>query len=287
MLEYNDQEALILAASITRKRIKNVKHLLKLGHQDCMQVIQVDAEQGFVDLSKRVLSPDDAVAKRKEFDKAKIVHLIFRLTAYNLKCKLIKLYEDFGWDLYDKFDHAYDALKLCLTEPELVFSKVNITEEQKTELLKNVTKKMAPQPMKLRTCFSLKCFTEEGVEAIKESMIEAKKKTSDEKFTLSFKIIAPPEYQIEVTTLDKNGGKERLELALKIVEEEIVKREGIYKLVSAPQRIGYRVGDVDFDAIKANMERNEENSDDDESANSEDNDEAMNVDLEADDIEND
>jgi translation initiation factor 2 subunit 1 len=36
MLEYNDQEALILAASITRKRIKNVKHLLKLGHQDCM-----------------------------------------------------------------------------------------------------------------------------------------------------------------------------------------------------------------------------------------------------------
>lgn len=95
-------------------------------------------------MSKRVLSPDDAVVKRKEFDKAKIVHLIFRLTAYNLKCKLIKLYEDFGWDLYEKFDHAYDALKLCLTEPDLVFSKVDITEEQKTELLKNITKKMAP-----------------------------------------------------------------------------------------------------------------------------------------------
>tara|TARA_B110000305_G_C19334540_1_gene585837 strand:+ start:874 stop:1146 length:273 start_codon:yes stop_codon:yes gene_type:complete len=81
-----------------------------------------------------------------------------------------------------------------------------------------------------------------------------------------------------VTTLDKNGGKERLEHALKIVEEEMLKRDGIYKLVSAPQRIGYRVGDVDFDVIKSNMERNEENSDDDES-NSEDNDEAMNVDL--------
>lgn len=139
--------------------------------------------------------------------------------------------------------------------------------------------------MKLRTCFSLKCFTEDGVEAIKEAMIEAKKKTSDEKFALSFKIIAPPEYQIEVTTLDKNGGKERLEVALKIVEEEMLQRDGIYKLISAPQRIGYRVGDVDFDTIKANMERNEENSDDE--SNSEDNDEAMNVDLEGDEIEND
>ena len=28
--------------------------------------------------------------------------------------KLIDLYEDFGWDLYDAFDHAYDSFKLAL-----------------------------------------------------------------------------------------------------------------------------------------------------------------------------
>lgn len=40
-----------------------------------------------------------------------------KLTAFNLKRKLVDLYEEFGWDLYDKFEpqHAYDALKLCLT----------------------------------------------------------------------------------------------------------------------------------------------------------------------------
>ena len=50
------------------------------------------------------------------------------LKIINLKCKLIDLYQDFGWDLYDKFDHAYDAFKLCLTDPELVFSKININK---------------------------------------------------------------------------------------------------------------------------------------------------------------
>ena len=50
-----------------------------------------------------------------------------KLTAKLLKCKLIDLYEQFGWDLYDNFDHAYYALKLCLSEPELVFKKINIT----------------------------------------------------------------------------------------------------------------------------------------------------------------
>jgi translation initiation factor 2 alpha subunit (eIF-2alpha) len=37
-----------------------------------------------------------------------------KLTAFNLKKKLVEIYEDFGWDLYDKFEHAHDAFKLCL-----------------------------------------------------------------------------------------------------------------------------------------------------------------------------
>ncbi len=31
LLEYNNREALILASSVTRKRVKNVKKILKLG----------------------------------------------------------------------------------------------------------------------------------------------------------------------------------------------------------------------------------------------------------------
>ena len=34
---------------------------------------------------------------------------------------LEKLYEKFGWDLYDKFEHAYDAFKLAMNDPEAVF----------------------------------------------------------------------------------------------------------------------------------------------------------------------
>ncbi len=55
MLEYNNREALILASSVTRKRIKNVKKLLRVGTQDCMQVITIDKSGGFIDLSKRTV----------------------------------------------------------------------------------------------------------------------------------------------------------------------------------------------------------------------------------------
>ena len=55
LLEYDNREALILASSVTRKRVKNVKRLLKMGTQDCMQVISVDKEGGFIDLSRRTV----------------------------------------------------------------------------------------------------------------------------------------------------------------------------------------------------------------------------------------
>jgi len=77
-------------------------------------------------------------------------------TALKLKCPLLDLYESFGWDLYDEFDHAYDSLRVILKEPELVFSKIpNITEIQKNSLIENIEKKMGTSAVKLRCKFKL------------------------------------------------------------------------------------------------------------------------------------
>lgn len=105
-----------------------------------------------------------------------------RLTANQLNVKLTDLYEKFGWDLYDKFgfDHAFDAFKLCLTEPDMVLGKLNISKPEREALLAHIHKKMAASPVKLRCRFNLKCFTFEGIDAIRESLLEAKAKTCDE-----------------------------------------------------------------------------------------------------------
>ena len=42
LLEYNNLEALILATSVSSRRIRNVKQHLKVNTMDCMQVVSVD-----------------------------------------------------------------------------------------------------------------------------------------------------------------------------------------------------------------------------------------------------
>lgn len=152
-----------------------------------MQVLHVDQEGGYIDLSKRTIQLDDIEEKKVWFKKSSMVHLIMKMTAVTLNTTVADVYESFGWDLYDAFEHAFEGMKLALTEPDMVFSKLKINETQREALMKNINKKLASAPVKMRTTFNLQCYTYDGIDAIKESMIEAKKQTSDDQFKIDFK----------------------------------------------------------------------------------------------------
>ena len=63
-----------------------------------------------------------------------------------------------------------------------VFAKLKITEEQKKVLYESIAKKMAPTPVKLRAGFELNCYTSEGIDAIREALMVAKKTVNEEHF---------------------------------------------------------------------------------------------------------
>lgn len=225
----------------------------------------------------------DVEEKKNFFEKSKIVHLIMRLTAHNLKTRVIDLYKAWGWDFYDHFDHAYDALKLCLTDPEFVFSKITISDAHKEALLSNIKKKLAAVPIKLRTIFKLVCFTFDGVNAIREALLAAKEQQKDERFQVAFQMIVSPEYKAEIVTLDKNGGIECLNKVIANVATEIRARGGNFRLVQAPTKIGSNRGDFDSDLIRqkaAEIDAEAEEEENDASS-SEDNEEGMDLDLDA------
>jgi translation initiation factor 2 subunit 1 len=69
-----------------------------------------------------------------------------------------------------------------MSDPEQVFSKMNITEQQKKILQDQIANKMAPAPVKLRADFELTCLTYEGIDGIKEALMLAKQHVNDETF---------------------------------------------------------------------------------------------------------
>jgi translation initiation factor 2 subunit 1 len=107
-------EGLILSTEITNKRVKLINKFLKVGKIETMTVIRVDKEKRYIDLSKKKVQPGEATVTEKHFKKAKMVHNILKQVATKLSCTLKELYDDFAWDLYDKYGHCFDAFRMIM-----------------------------------------------------------------------------------------------------------------------------------------------------------------------------
>jgi translation initiation factor 2 subunit 1 len=70
---------------------------------------------GYIDLSKRRVSPEDIVKCEERYNKSKMVFSIMRHVAEKTKTPIEELYEKIGWPLNKKYGHAVDAFKLSIT----------------------------------------------------------------------------------------------------------------------------------------------------------------------------
>ena len=184
LLEYNNIEGMILLSELSRRRIRSIGKLLKVGRQEPVMVLRVDKEKGYIDLSKRRVSPEDVEAAEAKYNKSKTVHSIMRHVAETESVNLEKLYERVGWPLYQKYGHAYEAFKLAVQEPSAVLDSLKYVDETGEEtaalepsvreaLLKGIRRKMTPQPLKIRADVELTCFDFDGVLRIQEAMRSA------------------------------------------------------------------------------------------------------------------
>lgn len=175
LLEYGNHEGMILLSELSRRRIRSISKLIRVGRQEVVVVLRVDAEKGYIDLSKRRVSPEDIQRCEEKYNKSKAVHSILRHVAETTHKPLEELYQTVGWPLYRAYGHAYDAMMLAIHEPQAVFDKLqsmNITVDPliRDELISNVQRRLTPQPVKIRCDFEVTCFTYEGIDALKSAL---------------------------------------------------------------------------------------------------------------------
>ena len=77
-------------------------------------VLRVDKEKGYIDLSKRRVSPEDVAACEERFSKSKMVHSIMRHVAETTGQDVEELYKCIAWPLYKAYGHAFDAFKVLI-----------------------------------------------------------------------------------------------------------------------------------------------------------------------------
>ncbi|KAL0393259.1 UNVERIFIED_CONTAM: Eukaryotic translation initiation factor 2 subunit alpha [Sesamum radiatum] len=236
LLEYDDMEAMLSFTELSRRRIRSIASLVRIGRVEPVMVLHVDPDKGFVNLSKRRISQDDATACLERYNKSKHVHSILRHVAETMDVHLEELYIHVGWPLYRKYGHAFETFKLIVSDPDSVLNSLTreveeigddghkvikvvpaISDEVKQALVEDIQRRVMPQ-------------------AIKKAMRRAEA-TGNEDSPVKMSLVGPPLYVLNTQTLNKEQGIEVLNKAISACTEEIERHKGKVSVKTAPRAV--------------------------------------------------
>lgn len=263
--EYNNLEGMVLLSELSRRRIRSVQRLIRVGKTEVVVVLRVDREKGYIDLSKRRVSPEEVEKFEEKYNKSKAVHSIMRHVAEKLDMSLEELYRQVGWPLYKKYGHAFEAFKLALNDPESVWSSLPapVDPSIRNELMQSIVRRLTPQKMKLRADVEVACFGYEGIDAVRTALA-AGESVSTEEIAIKVKLVAPPLYVLLSTCMDKSRGLELMNKALEQIESTIKPLGGQVVIKMKPKAVSENEDKELADLMKKAEFENAEVSGDDE-----------------------
>ncbi|KAJ5286491.1 Translation initiation factor 2 alpha subunit [Penicillium rubens] len=236
LLEYDNIDGMILLSELSRRRIRSIQKLIRIGRNEVVIVLRVDKEKGYIDLSKRRVSPEDVIKCEERYNKSKAVHSIMRHVAEATQTPLETLYENIGWPLNQKYGHAHDAFKISITNPSVWDEITFPSEPVKNELQQYINSKLTPHPTKVRADIEVTCFGYDGIDAVKDALRAAEADNTPEN-QIKVRLVAPPLYVLASQCLDKTLGVKLLEEAIVKIEERIKAAGGSCTVKMAPKAV--------------------------------------------------
>lgn len=187
-------------------------------------------------MSKRRVSPEDVIKCEERYNKSKMVHSILRHVAEKTETPIETLYQNIGWPLMKKYGHTVDAFKISITNPDVWEGIEFPSDTVRNELTTYISKRLTPQPTKVRSDIEVTCFGYEGIDAIKDALRAAESLNTPET-PIKIKLVAPPLYVMTSQCLEKSQGLEILEKAIELIKTRITANGGGMNVKMAPKAV--------------------------------------------------
>jgi translation initiation factor 2 subunit 1 len=204
--------------------IKNIREHIKEGQKHVVKVLKMD--KGMVWVSKRRVSGQEAKQKLQEWKRSNKAEGLLRLLGEKVSASLDEIYEKMGFsldeayggDLWSAFEDIREQGIAAIMDLDFV---PNVDEAWLKELERIVNQNVEIPSVKIVGEFDLTSFEPNGVELIKEALLSGDTVKGPKEATakLSFQVIAPPRYRMEVEAPDYLTA----ESLLKKVEAKVLK----------------------------------------------------------------
>lgn len=264
LLEYGKREGIIPYTEVTRRRVRSMGKLIKVGRTEAAQVIRIDKDKGYIDLSKKQVTPPEAKACEAHFRKGNEVRSILCHVADECDIPPMEAMETIAFPLYrrEPGKHAWNWLYELnqSQDTEGILGPLNLPQNVVDCLMLSLKNAMRMKVMTLFAEVEITCYACDGVEAIRDVLILGRDyaEGKNSPISLAVNIIGPPKYGIRTRTDMKEEGLVLMKEAIEAMKAEITKRGGQLMIVTPPQAHG------EMDKPEKGSDDDDDDDDDDE-----------------------
>jgi len=223
--EYDGLEGLIHISEIASTYVKNIRYHVREGQKLVLKVLRVSPQRGQVDLSLRRVTGREKSDKMLDWKKVKKADSIIKGAAERLKTSeddTSKVRDA----LYENFDNPFDAFEEAVDEGEETFTKLGLTDDWAKALAEVAKSKIRLEKAKATGAVELTCTKTAGIEAIRQSLRNAKKVKKGRGTTIKIYTIGSPRYRIEVRSKEITDAQATLNLAIEEALQSIKTQGG-------------------------------------------------------------
>ena len=196
----------------------------RIGQNVTVQVSTVGESGKSVMLSRSLLLADDIEKCRRRIEEEELIGSIAYRVSITKNINIYTIYENFCWKLDENYQSIGEGLADILDHPEKI-DNYEFDKDIRNLILETIRLHFVKKREKYEKIISIKCGGEEGIDAIKNSLLEGLK-IIPITFNPKCCILGSPKYSISIFSESKRSAEDILDIAAKKIQDTMNKFNG-------------------------------------------------------------
>ena len=225
---------MIHVSEISSRWVKNIRNHVRVGQRIVLRVLQVNPTKGHIDLSLRRVNSAQREVRMKEWKYALKYENLLQFLADATDLSLDDAYKLIGFPILDNFDSYQETIEELKENGKTLLKDIkNVPEDVKKAFLQVIDENVEISTINIVGKIRISYTAENGIDLIKESLIEAKNviKNPRETRKLSISYIAAPYYRLEIVSKDYLDAENILSEVLEVIEAKVERYEGTFDFI--------------------------------------------------------
>ncbi len=217
--EYGGLRAYLPWNEVSSRWIRSIKDYLRVGQKAVFKVIRVDRRKKYVDISLKRVFENERRRKMLEWKRAVKAEKLLELAAQKLGKTLDEAYEEAGWKLEDHYGEIYAGLEEAVLRGPEALLEAGVPEDWANVLAEVAKKHIEIRKVKIKGVVTARCIKPDGVDRIREVLMEAYNSAGDG-VNVRLYSAGAPRYVLEVEANDYKIAEKALAQILEAMEKK-------------------------------------------------------------------